>query len=72
VPQLNYLLTGIAAVSIGRDPNGLGGRIAEAGARLRAAAGRDAPPGSSRRSHADGGRLPAAEVEEARLAGVAG
>ncbi|MDT7546177.1 MAG: hypothetical protein QOE99_2287 [Actinomycetota bacterium] len=72
VPQLNYLLTGIAAVSIGRDPNGLGGRIAEAGARLRAALDRNAPPGSSSRLEADEQRTGSPELEEARLAGVAG
>jgi hypothetical protein len=72
VPQLNYLLTGIAAVSIGRDPNGLGGRIAEAGARLRAALDRNAPPGSSSRLEADAQRTGSPELEEARLAGVAG
>jgi branched-chain amino acid transport system permease protein len=33
--QLSYLLTGLAAVSIGRDPDGFGGQIARAGAKLR-------------------------------------
>jgi branched-chain amino acid transport system permease protein len=35
VIQNQYLLTGIAAVSVGRDPNGIGGRIAGAAAYLR-------------------------------------
>jgi branched-chain amino acid transport system permease protein len=38
VPQLGnlqYLLTGLAAISVGRDPNGIGGRIADAAAKLR-------------------------------------
>jgi len=38
VPQLAYLLTGLAAVSIGRDPDGLGGQISRLGERLRARA----------------------------------
>ena len=33
--NLSYLLTGLAAVSVGRDPNGLGGRLSEAGERRR-------------------------------------
>jgi branched-chain amino acid transport system permease protein len=37
--QLAYLLTGIAAVSIGRDPDGFGGQISRAGAQLRYALG---------------------------------
>jgi hypothetical protein len=62
-----YLLTGIAAVSIGRDPNGIGGRIAEIAERLRAR--RTGPPGD---------RSPAAqqqdglELEEVRLVGAHG
>jgi branched-chain amino acid transport system permease protein len=64
---LAYLLTGIAAVSIGRDPNGIGGRIAEAAERLRA-----------RRTKPPGDRLPASrrgddlELEEVRLVGAPG
>jgi branched-chain amino acid transport system permease protein len=64
---LAYLLTGIAAVSIGRDPNGLGGRVAELAERLRAH--RSGPPPN---------RLPAArhgddlELEEVRLVGAPG
>ena len=34
--QLEYLLTGLAAVSIGRDPDGLGGQFSKLGAKLRA------------------------------------
>jgi hypothetical protein len=30
-----FLLTGIAAVSVGRDPNGFGGRVAQGAAYLR-------------------------------------
>jgi branched-chain amino acid transport system permease protein len=33
--QLSYLLTGLAAVSLGRDPDGIGGQLARAGERLR-------------------------------------
>jgi branched-chain amino acid transport system permease protein len=33
--QSQFLLTGLAAVSVGRDPNGIGGRIADAAAKLR-------------------------------------
>jgi branched-chain amino acid transport system permease protein len=33
--NLQYLLTGLAAVSVGRDPNGIGGRIAEGATKLR-------------------------------------
>jgi branched-chain amino acid transport system permease protein len=36
-----FLLTGIAAVSVGRDPNGMGGRIAQVAERLRALLGLD-------------------------------
>ena len=39
-----YLLTGIAAVSVGRDPNGIGGRIAQGCAYLRKALGFEPKP----------------------------
>jgi hypothetical protein len=65
VPALNYLLTGFAAVSIGRDPNGLGGRIAAAAERVRA--GRATPPTSRL-----GARERPVELEEVRLVGAAG
>lgn len=59
---LSYLLTGIAAVSIGRDPNGIGGRVAELAHRLRA--NRTGPPAD---------RMPAPQLEEeVRLVGVPG
>ena len=49
VPQLSnleYVLTGLGAISIGTNPNGIGGQIAEAGARLRHLLGaRRRPPG---------------------------
>ncbi|MBK5307998.1 MAG: ABC transporter permease [Frankiaceae bacterium] len=64
---LAYLLTGIAAVSIGRDPNGLGGRIAELAERLRA--NRSGPPADRLRASQRGDDL---ELEEVRLVGVAG
>jgi hypothetical protein len=35
VLQSSFLLTGLAAISVGRDPNGLGGRIAQLAERLR-------------------------------------
>lgn len=34
--NLRYLLTGLAAVSVGRDPNGIGGRVGHAAMALRA------------------------------------
>jgi branched-chain amino acid transport system permease protein len=34
--QLDFLLTGLAALSIGRDPDGVGGQLSKLGARLRA------------------------------------
>ncbi len=36
VPALAYLLTGLAAISIGRDPDGFGGQVSRLGERLRA------------------------------------
>lgn len=33
--NLQYLLTGLAAITLGRDPNGIGGRIADVGENLR-------------------------------------
>jgi branched-chain amino acid transport system permease protein len=36
VPQLAFLLTGLAAISIGRDPDGVGGQVSRLGERLRA------------------------------------
>ena len=72
LPGLAYLLTGLAAVSVGRDPNGVGGQISQAGERLRTAyarRGRPRPPvGTDRASQVDD----RTELEEARLAGVAG
>jgi branched-chain amino acid transport system permease protein len=49
VPGLSnvaYLLTGLAALSVGRDPNGIGGRLSEAGERWRhrRASRGDVPP----------------------------
>ncbi|MGB8651407.1 MAG: ABC transporter permease [Mycobacteriales bacterium] len=44
--QLAYLLTGIAAISVGRDPDGFGGQVSKLGARwraLRAPAAQPAP-----------------------------
>ncbi|HET6965192.1 MAG TPA: branched-chain amino acid ABC transporter permease/ATP-binding protein [Acidimicrobiales bacterium] len=37
--NIQYLMTGLAALTIGRQPNGIGGRLAETGERLRAALG---------------------------------
>ena len=39
-----FLLTGIAAVSVGRDPNGIGGRIAQAASYLRKSFGMEPKP----------------------------
>src|SRR3954454_8530830 len=69
LPQLAYLMTGLAAVSVGRDPNGLGGQVSKAGERLRAVFARGSgpmPPAQVRSESA----LP--ELEESRLAGVPG
>jgi branched-chain amino acid transport system permease protein len=35
IGDMQYLLTGLAAISVGRDPNGIGGRIASVAERLR-------------------------------------
>jgi branched-chain amino acid transport system permease protein len=35
IPNLSYLLTGLAAVSIGRDPDGFGGQVSRLGERIR-------------------------------------
>ena len=37
LPAMAYLLTGLAAVSVGRDPNGVGGQVSQIGERLRQA-----------------------------------
>ena len=47
VAQITSLLVGLGAISVGRDPNGLGGRIADAAAWLKARFGR-APEDSVR------------------------
>jgi branched-chain amino acid transport system permease protein len=44
--QLQFLLTGLAALSIGRDPDGFGGQLSKLGALVR---GRLAPPASTAR-----------------------
>jgi branched-chain amino acid transport system permease protein len=64
---LAYLLTGIAAVSIGRDPNGVGGRIADLAERLRAR--RTGPPGDRLQAPQHGDDL---ELEEVHLVGAPG
>ena len=47
IGDLQYLLTGLAAISVGRDPNGIGGHIADIAERLRnALAARGGTPGS--------------------------
>jgi branched-chain amino acid transport system permease protein len=43
--QLDYLFTGLAAVSIGRDPDGLGGQVSKLGHWIRAQRG--APPAAT-------------------------
>jgi hypothetical protein len=53
--QLAYLLTGLAAVSVGRDPDGLGGQFSKLGHYLRGL--RTPPPSASG----------APDFEEARL-----
>jgi len=49
IPQLAFLLTGLAAISIGRDPDGVGGQISRIGERLRARGSARVPaqPGES-------------------------
>src|SRR5207245_10830286 len=42
-PNLQYLLTGLAAITIGRNPDGIGGQLAAAAERLRHRLGRPAP-----------------------------
>jgi branched-chain amino acid transport system permease protein len=44
VGQLQYTLTGLAAISVGRDPNGFGGRIARGIAALKPTADYQAEP----------------------------
>ena len=39
VGNIQYLLTGLGAMTLGRDPNGMGGRVADAAAALRARRG---------------------------------
>jgi branched-chain amino acid transport system permease protein len=62
--NLQYLLTGFAAISLGRDPNGLGGRIAEIGERLRGPRSRAAIPVQA---GTPGAAAQEAYVEEERL-----
>ena len=61
--QLAYLLTGLAAVSVGRDPDGLGGQFSKLGQRLRSLR----PPPSSPSSTPSKAPSDAPEFEEARL-----
>lgn len=71
VPAAAYLFTGLAAILVGRDPHGIGGRLSQVGARLRAAAAGAAggPPTSSPSSSPPS---PATSPEEVRdLAGAA-
>ena len=42
LPALSFLVTGLAAISVGRDPDGVGGQVSKLGARWRAR--RPAPP----------------------------
>ena len=70
VPALAYLLTGLAAISIGRDPNGFGGLVSDIGEKLRTSLAQRRP--------GTGVIGPAAEpplttqIEEAPLVRVAG
>lgn len=58
-PNLQYLLTGLGAITLGRRPDGVGGDIAAAGDRLRELAGRRRLPS-----------FPNPVGEEARFAGI--
>ncbi len=60
--QLAYLLTGIAAISVGRDPDGVGGQVSKVGAKLRALRG--SPPPRSPKGPTGPTRP---ELEEAQL-----
>jgi branched-chain amino acid transport system permease protein len=50
VPQLAFLLTGLAAISVGRDPDGVGGQVSRLGEKLRARA--------AARGYGDAGEAP--------------
>ena len=67
LPALAYLLTGLAAISVGRDPNGFGGQVSNVGERLRVAYGRrrGRPPGAQPTDVPDTNQL-----EEARLVSI--
>lgn len=67
LPALAYLLTGLAAVSVGRDPNGFGGQVSNAGERIRVAYGRrrGRPPGAQPTDVQD-----TQQLEEARLVSI--
>ncbi|MDQ1697629.1 MAG: branched-chain amino acid transport system permease protein livM [Frankiaceae bacterium] len=62
-----FLLTGIAAVSVGRDPNGLGGRIAQGAEKLRELLGLDRKLVSVPVSSDDGTAAAVFLEEEGRL-----
>jgi branched-chain amino acid transport system permease protein len=65
--QNQYLLTGIAAVSVGRDPNGIGGRIADAATYLRKVFGMMPKPAFVPSGAAEGGTASVFLEEEGRL-----
>ena len=65
-----FLLTGIAAVSVGRDPNGMGGRIAQGAEKLRDLLGMKRPAPSVEATHAQGGAGAVFLEEEGSLVGA--
>ena len=66
IAQLQYTLTGLAAISVGRDPNGIGGRIARLIDMFRPAQDMAVVPGLATSSAEDGtvGAVFFAEEEE--------
>ena len=69
LPAAAYLLTGLAAISIGRDPNGIGGQVSKLGERWRASRPPSSRPTSRSRTAPP---VPArVEGEERTLAGAA-
>lgn len=69
IPQVAFLLTGITAIIIGRDPNGIGGRICDLGDKVRAQLGSGTPPPATTPTAAP--RPVPAAAKEKSLAGAA-
>ena len=65
-----FLLTGRAALSVGRDPNGIGGRIAQGAEQLRRALGWERKPASVTVTSIEGTAAAAFMEEEGQLVGT--